>query len=100
MLPLEERMGWDTIDMIKASAWGWDARVVDDIPFRHHRLKGYATAVRTWAIQGRANHYMGYRFSYLLVRTLYRAQDPTAIALLGGTSQPDYGASRHARTLK
>ena len=87
ILPLEERMGWDTIDMIKASVRGWDARVVEDLPFRHHRPEGIrdGSRARSWAIQGRASHYMGYRFSYLLVRTLYRSlQDPSAVALLWG----------------
>ena len=87
ILPLEERMGWDTVDLIKATVRGWRTAVFYDIPFRHHRAEGKrdGTRARTWAIQGRASHYMGYRFSYLLVRTLYRAvQEPSAIALLRG----------------
>lgn len=87
ILPLEERMGWDTLDLVKASVQGWEARVVYEIPFRHHRQEGKrdGSRTRTWAIQGRASHYMGYRLSYLLLRTLYRTlQEPAAIALLGG----------------
>jgi glycosyltransferase involved in cell wall biosynthesis len=87
ILPLEERMGWDTLDLVKASVHGWEAKVLDDIPFRHHRPEGMRDGgrARTWAIQGRAAHYMGYRFSYLLVRTLYRSlHEPAAVALLWG----------------
>ena len=87
ILPLEERMGWDTLDLVKASVYGWGARVVFDIPFWHHRQEGKrdGSRARTWAIQGSASHYMGYRLSYLLVRTLYRTlQEPAAIALLWG----------------
>jgi glycosyltransferase involved in cell wall biosynthesis len=87
ILPLEERMGWDTLDLVKASVHGWDVRLLSDIPFRHHRPEGRrdGARARTWAIQGDAAHYIGYRFSYLLVRTLYRtAHEPSAIALLWG----------------
>ena len=87
ILPLEERMGWDTMDLVKAHVHGWDVEVLYDIPFRHHRPEGRrdGARARTWAIQGAASHYMGYRFSYLLVRTLYRTlQEPSAIALLWG----------------
>jgi poly-beta-1,6-N-acetyl-D-glucosamine synthase len=87
LLPLEERMGWDTLDLLKASIRGWDARVVVDLPFRHHRPEGVRDGGRgrAWATQGRAAHYMGYRFSYLLARTSYRAlHDPAALALLTG----------------
>lgn len=87
ILPLEERMGWDTLDLVKARVHGWDVEVLYEIPFRHHRPEGRrdGARARTWAIQGAASHYMGYRFSYLLVRTLYRTlQEPSAIALLWG----------------
>jgi biofilm PGA synthesis N-glycosyltransferase PgaC len=87
ILPLEERMGWDTIDLIKATVRGWSTSVFYDIPFRHHRVEGKRDGrrARTWAIQGRASHYMGYRPSYKLVRTLYRAvQEPSALALMRG----------------
>ena len=87
ILPLEERMGWDTIDLIKATVRGWQISVFYDLPFRHHRVEGKRDGrrARTWAIQGRASHYMGYRPSYMLVRTLYRAlQEPSALALMRG----------------
>lgn len=87
ILPLDERMGWDTLDMVKADVYGWDARLLAHVPFRHHRPEGSRDGARArhWATQGRAAHYIGYRPSYLLVRTLYRTvQEPSAIALLWG----------------
>jgi glycosyltransferase involved in cell wall biosynthesis len=86
VLPLEERQGWDEIDSIKAQLAGWSARTLVDLPFRHHRPEGARDGGRRrWADQGDTAHYMGYRFSYLLVRTLYRApRDPASLAMLGG----------------
>jgi biofilm PGA synthesis N-glycosyltransferase PgaC len=87
ILPLEKRMGWDTIDLIKAQVRGWTARAFLDLPFKHHRPEGSRerTALRQWAGQGEAARYMGYRFSYLVLRTLYRSRrQPAAIAMIGG----------------
>lgn len=86
VLPLEERQGWDEIDSIKAQVDGWSARTLLDLPFRHHRPEGARDGMRRrWADQGETAHYMGYRFSYLLVRTLYRArQDRAALSMLSG----------------
>ena len=87
ILPLEERMGWDTIDAVVAAIRGWDARVILDLPFLHHRSEGERDTSRLafWSKQGHAAHYMGYRLSYLAVRTLYRAaRDPRAIGIILG----------------
>jgi biofilm PGA synthesis N-glycosyltransferase PgaC len=87
LLPLDERMGWDGIDQIRAETRGWKVERVAGLRFRHHRREGErdGSRLRVWAVQGSAAHYMGYRFSYLLARTLYRAwREPAAIALLGG----------------
>ena len=87
LLPLEEHMGWDTLDLMKAAMYGWQTRLFLDLPFRHHRSEGVrdGSRFRTWSIQGQANHYMGYRISYLLIRTLYRMlKEPAAIGLLVG----------------
>jgi Glycosyl transferase family 2 len=87
ILPLEERMGWDTIDAVSAIVRGWDARVVPDLPFRHHRREGERETSRFehWAKQGRAAHYMGYRIHYLAVKTLYRSiRDPQAVGIVCG----------------
>jgi poly-beta-1,6-N-acetyl-D-glucosamine synthase len=87
LLPLEEHMGWDTLDLQKAVVKGWVSRLFLDLPFRHHRSEGSRDGARfrTWVIQGEATHFMSYRVSYLLVRTLYRMpRDPTAVGLLVG----------------
>lgn len=87
LLPLEEHMGWDTLDLQKAVVKGWVSQLFLDLPFRHHRSEGIRDGARfrTWVIQGEATHFMSYRVSYLLVRTLYRVpRDPTAVGLLVG----------------
>jgi poly-beta-1,6-N-acetyl-D-glucosamine synthase len=87
LLPLEEHMGWDGLDLAKAAVKGWRTQLLLDLPFRHHRSEGIrdGARLRTWAIQGEASHFMGYRLSYLLVRTLYRMlRDPSAVGLLLG----------------
>ena len=87
VLPLEERMGWDGIDVIKANVNGWRTTALLDLPFHHHRPEAIRdnAAGRAWAAQGRAAYYMGYRFSYLLARTLYRLRSERAAgAMLAG----------------
>jgi biofilm PGA synthesis N-glycosyltransferase PgaC len=87
ILPFEERMGWDTLDLVKANVMGWETEIVLDLGFRHHRPEGKRDghSLRTWTIQGEASHYMDYRVSYLLARTLYQTlRNPAAIGLLGG----------------
>lgn len=87
ILPLEERMGWDTIDAVAAEVRGWNARVIPGLPFRHHREEGERDRSRYafWYAQGGAAHYMGYRFSYLAFRTLYRLiRELAAFGLLAG----------------
>jgi biofilm PGA synthesis N-glycosyltransferase PgaC len=85
ILPLEERMGWDGIDVIKARVRGWKTKTLLDVPFYHHRVEAdrETSRWRAWAVQGEASHYMGYRPSYVVLRTLYRMRrDPTAFATL------------------
>ena len=87
MLPLEERLGWDTIDVATAVVWGWRIRVCDDLPFLHHRAEAAReqSGRARWTAQGAAAHYMGYRPFYLLARALYRAgRSPSAVWLVGG----------------
>jgi glycosyl transferase family 2 len=87
VLPLEERMGWDGIDGLKAKARGWKTEVVPGLAFRHHRSVGERDGARRarWLAQGRGMWAMGYRPGYLLVRTLFRAgRDPSALAMLWG----------------
>jgi glycosyltransferase involved in cell wall biosynthesis len=87
VLPLEERMGWDGVDELKAGARGWRTAIVRDIRFLHHRAVGARDGGRhrRWVAQGRGARFMGYRFSYLVLRTLHRArQDPAALGMLWG----------------
>jgi glycosyltransferase involved in cell wall biosynthesis len=93
ILPLEERMGWDTIDLVGAEVRGWKTRALEDLPFLHHRAEGERDPSRLSAYVkvGEAAHYMGYRLPYLAIRTVFRAfRDPSAIAI-------PYGYLRAAR---
>lgn len=84
ILPLEERMGWDTIDLVAAGVRGWSTRAIPDLPFLHHRREGERDPSRfsVYVKQGGAAHYMGYRLPYLAIRTLFRAsRDPAAIGI-------------------
>lgn len=87
VLPLEERLGWDGIDALKASLRGWQTKTLRNLPFYHYRREGEREGFRpaTWAKAGNAAHYMGYRFGYLLLRTSRQAaRDPAAVGLLCG----------------
>jgi biofilm PGA synthesis N-glycosyltransferase PgaC len=87
VLPLEERMGWDGIDALKAGLAGWKTQTIVDLPFFHHRAEGERDGARTraWAAQGKASWFMGYRFWYLAARALHHARrEPAALALVGG----------------
>ena len=87
VLPLEEAMGWDGIDQVKAAAHGWSTGTITSIPFKHHRFEGERDGAPSagWAAQGRASYYMGYRFSYLLLRALHHGRrDRAAFALVRG----------------
>ncbi len=86
VLPLEERVGWDGIDELKANAAGWRTRILLDVPFLHHRREGERDgAWRMRTEQGRTAHYMGYRPWYLLLRALYNMRvDIAAVGLVWG----------------
>lgn len=88
--PLEERLGWDGIDEIKASLRGWNTNSFANLEFRHHRSMGERDGMRrAWASQGDVAHFLGYRFSYLVLRTLHHARkDPAAVAMLWGYLRP------------
>ncbi len=87
VLPLEERVGWDGIDELKAAVLGWDTSMLADLSFYHHRRLGARDGAPSarWRAQGAAAWYMGYRFTYLLFRSLHRARkDRAALTMLGG----------------
>jgi biofilm PGA synthesis N-glycosyltransferase PgaC len=83
VLPLENRPGWDGIDELKAIARGWTTTSFTDLRIRHHRPVGRrdeSRRKRLFAV-GKAAYYSGYRPSYLLLRSLYRARKE-AMALM------------------
>ena len=85
--PLEPRLGWDGIDEVKARQHGWRVASVRGLRFLHHRPHGAreGLAFTKWARMGEACHYMGYRFSYLLLRTAHRGRrDWGAVGLVWG----------------
>jgi poly-beta-1,6-N-acetyl-D-glucosamine synthase len=85
--PLEERVGWDGVDEIRANVLGWRTAVFRELPFRHHRAIGERdrSRLRAWVAQGEANYYMRYRWYYALARALFRARrDPRALGLAWG----------------
>lgn len=85
--PLEQSMGWDGIDEIKAQLRGWRTRTLAELRFRHHRLEGERDGRRWrgWAARGRASRYMGYRWWYVVLRSLHHARrERAALALIWG----------------
>lgn len=86
VIPLEQRIGWDGIDEIKAAVRGWSTASLAGLPFFHHRELGEReNRVSKWARQGEMAHYMGYRPSYLALRALFRTrEDVAAPAMLLG----------------
>jgi biofilm PGA synthesis N-glycosyltransferase PgaC len=87
VMPLEERMGWDGIDELKARLRGWETQTLVDLPFRHHRAEGErdGSRWRAWSAGGRAAYYMGYRWWYLIVRALFNLRhERAALAMVSG----------------
>jgi hypothetical protein len=87
VLPLENMPGWDGIDEVKAIARGWTTTSFRDIGFLHHRKLASrdASPSRHLLAIGRANYYIGYRPTYLILRALYKARrQPAALALIVG----------------
>lgn len=82
ILPFERRMGFDVIDESTAVARGWRTGHFEELAFRHHRRMGARDGSRraAWCAQGQIAHHVGYRWSYLLARTCFRAtRDPSAL---------------------
>lgn len=86
VLPLEERMGWDGIDELKAAVNGWRTASFAELPVKHHRKLGVREPrLSKWVIQGEMAYYMGYRPSYLVLRALYRGlREAAAVAMIWG----------------
>jgi biofilm PGA synthesis N-glycosyltransferase PgaC len=87
ILPLEERLGWDGLDELKAATRGWRTGILPGLAFFHHRPVGARDGARPsrWVAEGEGAHYMGYRWSYLVLRSLHHARrDPAALAMIWG----------------
>jgi biofilm PGA synthesis N-glycosyltransferase PgaC len=84
--PLEERMGWDGIDEMKAQVNGWRTRTLPGLSFLHFRVYGSRESRwARWSREGDMSHYMGYRLSYLIARTVYYVRhEPSAVAMVWG----------------
>ncbi len=87
LMALEPRMGWDGVDELAVSLRGFRSRTFVELPFRHHRAEGGRERGRfhARAAQGRGSWYMGYRPSYVLLRTAYQLRTgPTAAGIAWG----------------
>jgi len=87
LMALEASMGWDGLDELKVQLRGMHTQAFSDLPFRHHRPEGGRELSRLHhgAALGRASWYMGYRPSYLVLRSVYRArEEPAALAMVWG----------------
>src|SRR5262249_44996276 len=106
---LQPNVGWDSADELKASTIGWQTATIQSVTFRHHRPLGARDGAR-WTrarLQGKASHYLGYRFWYLTLRALRRSlHDPAAVAMVWGfvdavvkrkPKHPDPALRREAR---
>ena len=80
-------MGWDAIDEFKANVRGWQTQTLPGLPYRHHRREGERDGARIkfWSTEGSAAFFMGYRPSYLILRSFFRAlREPAALAMITG----------------
>jgi biofilm PGA synthesis N-glycosyltransferase PgaC len=87
VMPLELRPGWDGIDELRAASKGWRSATIPTLVFYHHRNVGLRDESRWRRLfeVGRSAHYSGYRPTYLLLRSLFKARkELAAVALLGG----------------
>lgn len=87
VLPLEERIGWDGLDLVKARLSGWSCKQFKDLPILHHRTVGEreGSQARSWYAMGDAMHYMGYRAYYTFVAGIFNArQDVHALMSIVG----------------
>jgi len=88
VLPLEERLGWDGVDELKAATLGWRTRSLREPVFYHHRAfaaRERGARWRAWAATGETAHYLGSRTSYVFLRTFHHARrERAALGLFWG----------------
>lgn len=70
---LRASMGWDGIDEYGARARGWLIHVLAELTILHYKPRGSKQPwwQARWE-EGRGNHFMGYRWDFLLLRALFR----------------------------
>jgi len=87
VMTLAPSVGWDGLDELRVQVRGYRTFTDTDLPFRHHRPEGEreTARIRAHMLSGGAAWYMGYRPSYLVLRSLYRARrDWAALGLIWG----------------
>jgi biofilm PGA synthesis N-glycosyltransferase PgaC len=84
--PLVEQLGWDGIDEVKARLQGWETRSIAGVTFQHHRRVGERDgAWQSYESQGATARFMGYRLTYLMLRSLFRMlDDPRSVGMVVG----------------
>jgi hypothetical protein len=86
---LIRRVGWDTVDELRANMLGWRTRTFEDVPIVHHRQAGGAYgAWANWTKNGRAAYVTGYHplfmFAKCVKRFIKRPHEITALGLWVG----------------
>jgi glycosyltransferase involved in cell wall biosynthesis len=87
ILPLEERIGWDGLDLVKARVGGWSTEQFEELPIFHHRAVGgrERSQAAAWYAMGDAMHYMGYRPTYAFAAAVFNtANDIRAATSFAG----------------
>jgi hypothetical protein len=97
--PLEQRLGWDGVDEARAVLHGWRIETIRTLPFFHYRRMGERDGMRrAYRDQGATSWWMGYRPSYLVVRSLFNARrSPAALSMIVGYA---VAAARKDATLR
>lgn len=73
---IEEVLGWDGIDQMRAHLAGWTSRTFDDLVLVHHRPNGSRGGVLRGRVRGgRCNYFLGYTPLFMLVRSVRRMAD-------------------------
>ncbi len=85
LLPLEERLGWEGIAVVRAKIRGWETAIFRDLEYFHHRPTRARDVNRFagFAEEGDSAYSMWYRPSYMVMRTLYRAIGRVDLAATG-----------------
>jgi glycosyltransferase involved in cell wall biosynthesis len=79
---LESKLGWDTIDEIKANMLGWKSRSFPELKVVHYRETGAASKL-SQVEHGRGDYLIGYHPVYMLLKAISRIpQKPFLIGSL------------------